>query len=509
MFRNVSIPGTGIWDRQRIGGPSSQPSRVDQPDVSGFPQLSPAVPLSPVQPSPETEIHSASTELLTSASLERLRTILTDAYHERDELTREVLSATIEADKATRRYRSWERGFLFKRLFKQSFASRKETADTAVAKLEELQEQLHLTTVATEINLDLEQAEPYYRMRDTFAQLSESQKVWNILTEKAIDRIAERSSANTVVTRTPVPLSLNTCELIQWDQKVPHLPNRTGGDMYIYPGFILYRASKQAFALIDFHDVTLRSVSTQFTEAEPVPSDAQVVGHAWAKCNKDGTPDRRFRDNYQIPVALYGTLLFTSREGLDVRYICSKAQSAQEFVKAWTAFQMSFNREAQKPDTSTGNESNDLLNIIERARRASERSMSASTNFQAANEKFTRAVSATTHQGEHGGSTFTISTDEFADYTSAVVELIAAAKDLEEKSTFVSSSAKSKFLQAVETVEASWTNFLSGKGGQINGDGWIPFLNAAGEFLKTQAEFFNTLTSAVARKSKKLGAGIQ
>src|ERR1035438_10471157 len=38
VYRNMSIPGTGIWDRQRIGGPSSQPSGIQGPsDVSPIP----------------------------------------------------------------------------------------------------------------------------------------------------------------------------------------------------------------------------------------------------------------------------------------------------------------------------------------------------------------------------------------------------------------------------------------------------------------------------------------
>jgi chromosome segregation ATPase len=116
--------------------------------------------------------------MLTSDSLEQLRRLLMDAYNERDELTREISSATSEANTAARRYQKWERGLLMKRLFKQSFATRKETAETAAAKLEELQEQLRLTTIATEIDVDPEQAEPYYRTRDTFSTLSECQKIW-------------------------------------------------------------------------------------------------------------------------------------------------------------------------------------------------------------------------------------------------------------------------------------------------------------------------------------------
>jgi hypothetical protein len=222
---------------------------------------------------------------------------------------------------------------LLKRIGKQSFAARKEAADTSCAKLEELQEQLRLTALATEITIDREQAEPYYRMRDDFAILSGCQKIWNVLSEKAIDRVVERSTADTVITRDPVSLSLDLCDLIQWEQKVPHLPNRTGGDMYIYPGFILYRASKQAFALMELTDVTLTFVSTHFTETGVVPSDTEIVGNTWAKSNKDGSPDLRFRENYQVPVARYGSLLFRSPDGLDVRYLCSNAALAERFAK--------------------------------------------------------------------------------------------------------------------------------------------------------------------------------
>ena len=48
-----------------------------------------------------------------------------------------------------------------KRIWQASFAARKEDSETAIAKLEELQEQLRLTTLATEIISDREQEEPY------------------------------------------------------------------------------------------------------------------------------------------------------------------------------------------------------------------------------------------------------------------------------------------------------------------------------------------------------------
>lgn len=349
VYGNVSIPGTGVWTRQRIGAPSSPPAGTEeQSQGAGVPYLPPSVLGTTMSPSPKTEIHSASTERLTSDSLEQLQRLLTDAYNERNDLRWEASRARAESNDAARGYNEWNEGFLYKRLFKDAFAARKEAADAAAAKVEELEEQLRLTTIATEIHLDTEQAEPYYQMRDAFATLSQCQKVWSVLTEREIDRVAERSIANTAITRTPVTFSLASCDLIQWEQRVPYLPNRTGGDMYIYPGFVLYRASRQAFALIDFRDVVLRFVSTQFTETDSVPSDSEVVGRTWAKCNRDGSPDRRFRDNYQITVANYGTLLFSSKEGLDVRYVCSNATSGEAFVRTWIALEMSFATEQAK-----------------------------------------------------------------------------------------------------------------------------------------------------------------
>jgi hypothetical protein len=47
-----------------------------------------------------------------------------------------------------------------------------------------------------------------------------------------------------------------------------------------------------------------------------VPGDAKVVGHTWLKASKDGSPDRRLTDNYQIPIVAYAFLTLKSWVGL-------------------------------------------------------------------------------------------------------------------------------------------------------------------------------------------------
>lgn len=282
-----------------------------------------------------------------------MRRLLKEAYDERADLDSEIAKAEYEARNAATRFHDWQRGFLLKRLFKQSFEKRRLTHETAQAKCKELHEQLRLTTLATEMSLDAEQAKLYYRMRDDFAAASESQRIWDTLDRRAVNRVAERTVANEIITRDLVRFSLNSCDLIQWEQKVPHLPNRTGGDMYVYPRFVLYRASKQAFALIDSREVTLTHRNIRFIEAEQLPSDTRTVGHAWAKSNKDGTPDRRFRDNHQMPIVVYGSLTFTSPTGLQEEFQLSNAGLAVRFAEAWDRFHDSFTRESAEQEPAS------------------------------------------------------------------------------------------------------------------------------------------------------------
>ncbi|MGB0913074.1 MAG: hypothetical protein ACPGSW_05780, partial [Phaeobacter italicus] len=57
------------------------------------------------------------------------------------------------------------------------------------------------------------------------------------------------------------------------------------------------------------------------------------------KTNKDGSPDRRFKENYQIPICLYGQIALRSQSGVTEEYLVSNAQSAHAFVEATQVYQ--------------------------------------------------------------------------------------------------------------------------------------------------------------------------
>jgi hypothetical protein len=47
------------------------------------------------------------------------------------------------------------------------------------------------------------------------------------------------------IERERVSFELTHCDLIDWDQKVPHLKNAKGGELFLYPGLVLNRAARR------------------------------------------------------------------------------------------------------------------------------------------------------------------------------------------------------------------------------------------------------------------------
>jgi hypothetical protein len=353
LMGTASIPGTGISYRQHFGispHPQSPEPLPGSPPGSG-PNATPYLvpPATPVRPQPIAvsaapieEIRSASTELLTSESLKELKKLMQMTFEEHEDICRQLDSARPEQLLAWQRFNSWNNGFLFKRLFKRTFANRKVESEIAAAKVAELEEQLRLTTIATHVEIEKDQADPYFKMRDDFAGLSECAAIWDVKSYQATDKFHERTTANRRVDRKRVTFTLDSCDLIQWEQKVPHLQNCKGGDLYLYPGFILYRAAKEAFSVIDYHDVTGKAGAVSFQEEECVPADSKVIGQTWAKANKDGSRDRRFAGNYQIPIAQYGCVTFKSASGLWEEFQFSNPERLIRFLNSFNAFVASF-----------------------------------------------------------------------------------------------------------------------------------------------------------------------
>lgn len=343
ITETASLPGTGFSYRHHFSNPSNPQPPISSPAPQPISlPLIPALSSDFINAAPVVEIHSASTELLTSDTLKQVKQLVQDAYQQHLEISRDLDGARDAKITAQSRFDSWNGGFLFKKLFKKAFAKRQEVCETETARVAELEEQLKLSTIATEIDVEHEQAELYYRFRDEFAGLCECAAIWDVKSYQATDKFHERTVADSRINRERVRFELGNCDLIQWNQKVPHLRNAKGGDLYYYPGFILYRAAREAFSLIQYQDIRGSATNIRFHEEETVPADSSVIGSTWAKANKDGSRDRRFANNYQIPVVQYGHLTLKSTGGLWEEFHFSNLDCMVKCLTALNAFTGSF-----------------------------------------------------------------------------------------------------------------------------------------------------------------------
>lgn len=78
----------------------------------------------------------------------------------------------------------------------------------------------------------------------------------------------------------------------------------------------------------------LERTSTSSIENGPTPSDSVQVGTTWKYVNKRGGPDRRFKDNRQLPVMQYGRIDLSTPGRLNIPWSFSHVPSAQAFSTA-------------------------------------------------------------------------------------------------------------------------------------------------------------------------------
>lgn len=285
-----------------------------------------------------TEYKSAEINLLTSNSLTNLKEQMIETIKNRNVLKSSIHMLEKELLDNNKRLR---RRILFpfgKKIFREKISFLQEQIKTYEYEIAEKKIELNNTFISTGIPNNENIISTFFLLKDKFKTLSQSEFIWDITTSQFIDRVKMRSAASNAINRNRVNIFFSTVDLIKSNEEAFHFQNANGGDIYIYPSMIIVVASNKEFALIDYRDINLVYTESQFIEEETFPNDSKQIGTTWAKVNKDGSRDRRFSNNYQIPIALYGQLHWESKKGFNEVYQFSNSVSAEHFYKAFIEY---------------------------------------------------------------------------------------------------------------------------------------------------------------------------
>jgi hypothetical protein len=190
-------------------------------------------------------------------------------------------------------------------------------------------------TVVAFYDVNDEHAEHFQRIVDAFDEVVRSQRQWYITAEGAVrttQQFKTHAGAASLLKRAPGKASIEGPPLLASNIAIPSLH---GGkrSLYFLPDRVVVRDGR-TYADVEYSELKVSGEGTNFIEVGRCPNDANQVGTTWQYVNKSGGPDRRYKNNRQLPIMRYGELDLRSSSGLHFIWQTSRAEAVATFAAA-------------------------------------------------------------------------------------------------------------------------------------------------------------------------------
>jgi hypothetical protein len=154
-------------------------------------------------------------------------------------------------------------------------------------------------------NLDPEAEERYKALVGTIDRIANASKIWFVRAQGDITNLQawkKNAGASALVDNKETSVSYVLPKGIA-SNVTPPMIAIDGKSCYFFPDSILVEENKR-FGAVRYETIST-AVRGQRMIMDAAPSDATVVGQTWKYVNKKGGPDRRFKDNRQLPICLF------------------------------------------------------------------------------------------------------------------------------------------------------------------------------------------------------------
>ncbi|MFB9991903.1 DUF4236 domain-containing protein [Deinococcus oregonensis] len=156
-------------------------------------------------------------------------------------------------------------------------------------------------------------ARTYSTVSGLVKEVGASQRLWRVQTRQAINDWKRNAGASHLLNRLTVRAGPVTPPFIRTNVEVMGV-NAGTTQLFFFPDHLLVRQQGQ-YGAVDYRTLEITSNPTSFIQDGTVPRDAQVLHHTWQYVNKNGGPDRRFKNNRKLPVMRYAEVRISSRVG--------------------------------------------------------------------------------------------------------------------------------------------------------------------------------------------------
>ena len=181
-------------------------------------------------------------------------------------------------------------------------------------------------TVVLFYELDPPVEQAFQNLHNAFDTLRGCSMVWHIESQGNITSTYDRkvnAGATALLKRKTITPRVGSPPYFQCNLAIPMLPAGRQR-LFILPDRVLVWDTNGVGA-VGFEELEIDFSDERFLENGGIPGDAKIVDRTWQYVNKAGGPDRRFKDNREIPIVLYERMQLTSRSGLQESFQTSRS----------------------------------------------------------------------------------------------------------------------------------------------------------------------------------------
>jgi hypothetical protein len=175
------------------------------------------------------------------------------------------------------------------------------------------------------------QADWFQTAVDALTAMGQSSGLWRLNAAGQVQTTHQykvNAGASTIISRANATVGMSGPKVLVTNIAVPSI-TAGGHALHFLPDRLLVRDGRQ-FASVSYAALRASESPSRFIEDGRVPRDAQQVDTTWKFVNVKGGPDRRYNNNRQLPVMLYGKLSLTTAAGLQWILDCSRVGAAQQ-----------------------------------------------------------------------------------------------------------------------------------------------------------------------------------
>lgn len=180
-------------------------------------------------------------------------------------------------------------------------------------------------------DLDDSTTQRFESLVNSFDELSEAKCKWHIASKGDVYDRKYHAGAGSIVDRKTVAFSGTPPASIRTNITVPTIP--VGRQFLCFFPDRLFVFDRKKVGAVSYSDLSIDVDDVTFVEDEAPPRDSEQVGRTWQYVNKNGSPDKRFKNNAELPIMAYQAIQFASLTGLNERIQVSLVGPAHKFSK--------------------------------------------------------------------------------------------------------------------------------------------------------------------------------